>query len=443
MNLSVKLLAIVGLVFACMGETNAQYKTPASFSSPSKTVTIGQGSYAADSDDDSRVFQKAIDDVNAAGGGHVKVLAGDYNLIDIALKSDVHLVLESGVTIRPPAGGTGNVFNFGDRQHVDNVSFVGPEDRVMFDFSEVDLNTRLRVVGVSDCTNFRIANFDVNDNRTMFSSVILGWNGVRDEKAICGRDGLIENLTANNAHYGYGCLQAHSGENIVFRNIKSVGGVAVRLETGLIPMNKAGVGGLFNILVEGATSVNGQGALMMQPHTMNHGKVVGRNIVADGSEFAFYVSKPFVSKKRYEEGELTPGSFESITVDGVKATYRDGPIVTRFVHLKYYPEELHSQIAYADNWPEPDMRGPSIAAVAVMQDDLESVKISNIEAIGFKYHPDVMTEKDVFKGKVKPSGVKPEKRAAEPKPAKTGKGKGKGKGKKGGKKRREREAAAQ
>ncbi len=163
-------------------------------------------------------------------------------------------------------------------------------------------------------------------------------------------------------------------------------------------MNYAGVGGLFNILVDGATSKDGQGALMIQPHTMKHGDIVSRNIRSDGSEFAVYIAEPFVSKRRIKDKVLTAGSFKSITIDGVKAVYRDGPIVTRFAHLMYYPEALHTKIKTADNGPEPGYVGPSIAAVAVMTEDLSNVRIDNVEAIGFEHQPDVFRPSDLFQG---------------------------------------------
>lgn len=319
------------------------------------------------------------------------------------MKSDVHVIFQSGVTVRPIEGKEVNVFQFGKPEQIKDASLIGPEDRVRFDFTALPTYTKVRVVGVSDCDNFRIANLTIDDSRTVFSTISLDWDGVRDGVAKIARNGLIENVTANDAHYGYGAIQAHSGENIVFRNIKSVGGVAVRLETGLKPMNESGIGGLFNILVEDVTSVNGQAALMLQPHTMIHGDVVARNIRADGSEFAVYIANGFVSKERYgPDSSKKAGQFRSINIDGVKAIYRDAPIITRYVHLRYYPEELHRMITRVEEGTEPGFRGPSIAAGAnMLVGDSTVVTIKNVEAIGFKYRPDIITPKDIFEGSIK------------------------------------------
>lgn len=381
-------------------DSYAAYTVPDSYRNPKCIVEIGTASYPVDHVNDSSVLQQAIDDVNVAGGGHVVVPAGEYHLMDIQMASDVHVIFRSGVTIHPVKGVEGNIFTFGMDDLVENVSLIGSEDRTVFNFTKA--TGRLRAVCVNDCNNLRVANLTVNDNHSIFSSITLGWGGVRDGLAQVARNGLIENITANNAHYGYGAIQAHSGESILFRNIKAVGGVAVRLETGATKVNLAQIGGLFDITVEDVVNVNGQAALMFQPHTLRHGDVVARNISSDGSEFAVSIAAPFVSKKKFSgKGDFTPGSFKSITVDGVKAVYRDGPIVTRYPHLKYYPEELHRSIFRVEEGSQPEYRGPSIACVANMAENTESISISNVEAIGFEYHPDIMTPADLFQGSVK------------------------------------------
>ena len=371
---TILLAPVVNLLF-CTTCLHAAYEIPGSFKNPKATVTIGSADYATKQADDSAAFQKAIDDVNAAGGGHVLVPAGEYDLIGVAMKSDTHLIFQPGVTIRP--GGSlseanVNVFGLGMEDSIRNVSLVGPKQRVTFDFSGV--KDKLRGVCVNDCDNFHVANMTFNDDQSVFSSVTLGWGGADGDRALIARNALIENITANDAHYGYGAIQAHSGESIAFRNIKAVGGVAVRLETGYKAMNLSGVGGLHDITVDGAFSVNGQAALMFQPHTMAHGHVTARNIRSDGSEFCVNIANPFVSKRKYPaDTDRRPGSYKSITVDGVKAVYRDGPIVTRYPHLKYYPVELHEKIFRADE-TNTGYRGPSIAAVVNMLPDQKTTR---------------------------------------------------------------------
>lgn len=373
-------------------------------------VRIGQAGFETSSYDDSDTFQRAINQISQNGGGQVIVPTGTYRIHNIDLKNDTHVLFETGVTLVPGKGRGRNLFNCGyDGAPVSNVALIGPGERFTVDFTDSSVApevTKLRVIGVGDCDGFRFENFNVIDNYTVFSSIIFGWRGHSRGRAMHGRNGNVENITAKNAHYGYGAIQAHSGENIKFRNIKSVGGVAVRLETGLIPMNKAQVGGLNDILVDGAYSKNGQAALMFQPHTMRHGSIVARNIESDGSEFAVSIAKPFVSKRRYTAADnLSPGEYKSLKIDNIKATYRDGPIITRFTHLKYYPEILHPMITrVSDQISQPELRGPSIAAVSLQDNLTKTIKITNVEAIGFEHHPDIITNNDVFQGRLKNIG---------------------------------------
>lgn len=396
-------LGVLLLAFLCLPMANlcAAYTVPDSYLHPKLTVEIGSARYPVGHTDDSPVFQQAIDDVHTAGGGHVVVPAGEYRVMNLQLKSEVHIRFNKDVILRPCLSSGKhkkevNLFDLGGDGPIKNASLTGPEARTVFDFTKMTAD--LRAVTVGQCDNFRVANLTINDHQTKFSSIELGWLGVQNGVAISPKHGLIENITANDADYGYGAIQAQAGESITFRNIKSVGGVAVRLETGLAPMNRAQIGGLFNILVENAVSINGQAALMISPHTMREGDVVARDISADGSEFAVLIEKGFVSKKP-DKGEsgLAPGSFNSITIDGVKAVYWDDPIVTRFVHLRYYPKELHHLITLGSGKQQPDL-GPSIAAVANMAEPPTKVSITHVTAIGFKYRPEIMTSADLYQG---------------------------------------------
>ena len=401
-------LSLAACTSSSASDTN-QTQTPSKENSINN-VRIGQAGFETSPSDDSDTFQRAIDRVSQKGGGQVIVPAGNYRIFNIDLKSGVHVRFEPGVTLVPGKGRGANLFNCGNSgDRVSNVALMGPEERFTVDFTDASVTpevTKLRVIGVGDCDGFQFKNFNIIDNYTVFSSLIFGWDGHIDGRAKHGRNGNVENITAKNAHYGYGAIQAHSGENIIFRNIKSVGGVAVRLETGLIPMNKAQVGGLDDILVDGAYSVNGQAALMFQPHTMRHGSIVARNIESNGSEFAVSISKPFVSKKRYTAADnLKPGKYESLKIDNVKSTYSDGPIITRFTHLKYYPEALHPMITRAEGAiSQPELRGPSIAAVSLQDNLSENIEITNVDAIGFNHHPDIITKMNTFNGNLRRLG---------------------------------------
>lgn len=406
----------------------AFYEEPASYSHPGITVTLGSSGYSAREDDDTAVFQKAIDTVSEKGGGHVVVPAGDYRIMEVNMRSHVHVFFEPGAMLHPYmkdliAGArkrygdnpktptqiamTGNLFNFGRQGQITDVSLVGAKDGTVVDFSTYTSGLRMALLG--DVDNFHLTNFYIKDNFTVYSGIILTWGGLENGTARMPCNGLIENIEGYDAHYGYGTIQAHSGTNIQFRNIKCMGGVAVRLETGYSKMNEAGIGGLFNLEVENVYSKYGQGGVFFQPHTMKHGHVTVKNVESYGSEFAVAIGNPFVSKKKFGKNSTrTPGCFKSITIDGVHAVYTDGPIATRSAHLNYYPEELHSLI-----FKDPNARdriacykGPSIAPVANMWTGQNSViTITNVTSEGFKYHPDIITKKDLYKGTVPVRGL--------------------------------------
>lgn len=124
----------LGLLLAallCMqtADLNAAYTAPRSFLMPKLTAEIGSKQYRVAGPDDSAVFQHAIDDVHAAGGGRVVVPAGVYHVMNIELKSNVHVIFKRGVILHPAANGDVNLFKLGMTDAIENVSLLGMEDR--------------------------------------------------------------------------------------------------------------------------------------------------------------------------------------------------------------------------------------------------------------------------------------------------------------------------
>ena len=69
-----------------------------------KTVNLvtDYGANGNDSNDDSPPLQTAVDDMTAlTNGGKVIIPSGTFYLIDIKLKDNVHLVIDSNATIVP------------------------------------------------------------------------------------------------------------------------------------------------------------------------------------------------------------------------------------------------------------------------------------------------------------------------------------------------------
>lgn len=398
----------------------AEYAVPKSFTRPSKVIQLGGSKYNTDAADDTAVFQRAVDDLAARGGGQVVVPAGAYAFNGVSLKSEVHVLFEKGVELRlsPDQHGKmgGCLFLIGrEGELTENISVTSREQWVDVYLPRDTKSARFAIF--SDVDNFHVSGFMIHDQRTTHSSLIFVWAGEDRGRSQLPKNGLVENIWAKNAHYGYGALQVHAGNDLHFRNILAVGGVAARLETGLPPMNLAAWGkkpgyiGLNNITLEDITNINGQAALMSEPHTIRHGSFVAKDIKADGSEFAVSICGGFVSKGKYftsgqtqvDPTELSAGNFESITVDGIQANYREADIVTRYAHFNYYPVEQHPRITQIEHsaFHEPCSRGPAIVAVFNGQADDPKTTVSNLIARNYPYTDDVMTEKDLYKGSLK------------------------------------------
>ncbi|UZO82228.1 hypothetical protein NBT05_07065 [Aquimarina sp. ERC-38] len=388
--------------------TFSQYKEPDSYREPKKILTIKKSN-----SNDNVLFQKAISEVYKAGGGHVVVSSGTYTILNINLQSNVHIIFEKDVIIRPDMEKapvhlkkglkSGNIFQLGRKNFTENVSIRGSKkNNVRINFSEE--TAMLRAFNIGNCKNFKIANITIDDNKTLYSSLVLGWIGEKNGIGLIPTDGLVENFKAINANYEFGAVQAQSGLNIVFKDIESIGGVAVRLETGYKKMNDSGTGGLYDITVENLISRKGQAALLLQAHTLDHGDIVAKDISAYGSEFAVILEAAFVSRKNFDENpKKTHGTFQSVTIDKVKAVYEDGPIETKYAHLDKYPIELHPKIQVVTTNGEKQFFGPSIAAVAHLFKKDNNVKITNIKATGFTHHPDIITPENL---NTKKKGIK-------------------------------------
>ena len=343
-------LIAVGLFLFGGGQAQAEYTQPGSYLNPALVVTLGTPGYYVAPADGTSVFQQAID--VAAGGGRVIVPRGAYELTEVKLKGAVHLVFDGHSSIGLYDAGfvankNVNLFDLGKNSHVENVSIRGINGWSQFVIDPAG-HRRVRAFLINDAENFLVSNFHVADSRTTFSGLTLGWRGENpDGSPQISVDGTVEYSRPANTHYGFGAIQAHAAYNVTFREIEAVGGVALRLETGVKDMNLAQSGDLADIHAKGLTSYRGQVALMCAPHSMHHGHMTANGLRSFGSEYALLINDGSLHKFTAEEiahHGLTEGSYQSITVYDVEAHYSDGSIETRWVHLHHYPVELQSQL---------------------------------------------------------------------------------------------------
>ena len=367
--------------------------------------------------DQTATLQTLIDQVSAnSGGGVVMVNSGNYRFKNVYLKSNVFLLFDKEVIIKPFFS-NGNksqsmtIFNVGnstDNGTLDVVSNVkvgcdncGTNDKVTIDADGALGN--FKVFGIVQVQDFSISNFLILDNATKIAGItftpsfkgfytvdkqdnsgnpVLDSNGVQVTQQIptgvswSPLNGELSNLEIQNAHPGYGLVQAQSCRNISFKNCKAQGGSTLRLESGatiaLLPANiDPNLGVVNDVYAEGITSINGRNAILLQPHTRVNGRVVAKNIRSFGSAFAVYSAVGFldgdIGKNLLDANpNYVKGTYTDITIDDVVATY--GSTTAQLESdYQFYPQSYRTQ-SPLNNLPvfngDSSLKiGPSIAVI--------------------------------------------------------------------------------
>ena len=306
--------------------------------------------------DDSQIFSNAINAVNTAGGGKVIVNAGTYRILEVDLKSNVHIEVNTGVTFLPfNASTTANnaLFNADSNSGINNFSLIGIDGNFTMDFTALVTTIRIRAISFKYCSNFKVANFNIIDNNTEFSSLAFGSNyattGTGANRRInlvrgIPNGGIIDNISVINAHYGYGLVQVQGGKNLLFRDLSSVGGATLRLETGFNLLQYTELYDfsdikLDNIWARNLEGANGQSALQLSPHTLNQGYFNAENIQCISCEATIVWAAGFATNSQSNDG-LTSGSFDSTSkIRNVTATFGQNAQM-RSSRLRYIPCQL-------------------------------------------------------------------------------------------------------
>ncbi|BAX81103.1 glycosyl hydrolase family 28-related protein [Labilibaculum antarcticum] len=355
-----------------------------------------------DKKDDSKKLQRAINELSAMkNGGRIIVPAGTYYFSMINLKSNVHIEIENDVIIHP-APRTDNknyaVFLMGDNKTiVKNVSVRGLGGNFTVDLRNLK-NKNVTVFRLNNSDNFLLANFDVKDEMTKFSSIAFGYTDYKGGYTK-SRNGVVKNASTDNSHYGYGLVQAQAGHNILFKNLSGEGGVTLRLETGNNKMNKLQVGGISDIFAKNIACENGNSAVMISPHGIQNGHVEVDGVKSVNCGFAVRIGNGYVKKDQIKLG-VKPGSYASTSkVQNVTATFGETAQV-KSKHFKYMPVDLRKKIQKTDD-PKVHI-APSIAAVvndaAGEGKGKYKIEVKNVKAIGFTSQPKVViTGEDAIK----------------------------------------------
>lgn len=401
-----------------------------------KNLVTDYGANNTDDQDDSQILQKAIDEITAfPNGGKLIIPAGDYYFLNIDIKSNVHIEIAEGATIYPTFKGDGHnhrIFNIGRNTAgwMKNVSVVGIGDGFTVEMRETT-DENIAVFAVGNARNFKLSNFQIQDNQTIFASILVVFSS-NSGNYRWAKNGIIEKARSYNAHLGYGLVQAYAADSILFRDIYSEGGVTLRLETDNLTMKEAGVGGLRDIYAKNVRSENGQSAVMFSPHFQENGVVKIDGVHAKNSSLAVRIEGGFVeiyaepgesredlisrvqnligigsiqvtylrsngtvwvcrirnefSQIAFDKTGIAPGVFEGASVTNVTAEYGEkAHYKVRFIdYVPCAERQKICQRGQGMNWYE----GPSVAAVFddnTAGADLGSyiVEVTNVTDLGF------------------------------------------------------------
>lgn len=268
--------------------------------------------------DDSSTLNTAINFLNNLGGGVITINAGTWEFAEILMKSNVHLVISKDAIIKPSDCPTcdittsnRSIFRIGSINATvttENVSIRSLNDEGQFtiDMSGLEMVTvsgvlypvRITPFNMKAVYNFMISGCNVIDNYTIHAA--MNCSASKTSAGVWGRpkQGLIKNLTVQNAHGGYGAVQVRSGERLFFKNITSLGGgVTLRIETddvsasnGATPQTEAWVS---EISAYNIKCANGNAAVMLQPWSATNGWVDVQKIEATSCMAAVRIDKSY------------------------------------------------------------------------------------------------------------------------------------------------------
>lgn len=338
------------------------YKAPTTFG-VTKNLVTDYGVDNTDKQDDSQKLQTAIDEISSQeNGGKLIIPAGNYYLLSVHLKSNVHIEIDENAVIFPTFladGRNHRVFEVGtaDAPGLENVSIVGTGEGFTVDFRETtDVN--LAVFSLGLVTNFKLSNFSIEDNETIFASILISL-ARHGSYYSWPKNGIIENIKSYHANSGYGLVQTYAADNILFRDVHAQGGVTLRFETDNLTMKEVGKGGIRDIYGENVSAEDGLAAVMFSPHFMENGAVQIKGVHSKNCTVAVRVEEGFVEIFG-EVGESKDAVISRVQaligVGSVDVTYLRGQGGTRWaVRLK----NEFAEVAYEKTGLKPGSFAPS------------------------------------------------------------------------------------
>ena len=366
------------------------------------------------SSNNSAQIQEAIDELSVKGGGILTIKSvgknNTYILNDeVEIKSGVHIRVAPSVVFKSESTSAIKLFSVGkskkNKGRILNMSINSTDNKTPFTFDFTnriageDRNGGTIAVALGGVQNFKVANFKVLDNFTRFSAITMNLQQFSKNKFLFPKDGIVENITSINAHYGYGVVQCQASESVLFRNLDGVGGATLRLETGAVhnAYLKDKSVGIRDAYAENIVCKNGQAAVTLSPHTIKNGKVFIDNVTAISCETGLIIASGFLSAKkgqRDKKGDAINGhvygSFDTASIIsnvlvkyGVNAQLRGS-------RRSFVPCNQRTLVHKEMNMDEESFKGPTIAGMVYFAKggtDIEkgfyTVKTPNFKMEGF------------------------------------------------------------
>lgn len=330
------------------------FYTPPSIYKQTKDVVKDYGVDLDPITSDSEKFQYAIDDLSKRGGGILTVPAGSYRLINLYLKSNVHIRFNSKATVLadiPTHAKTTTfraywIFRLSALEDeaskgIENVSIEGVGGAFTINQNPDGILWKGRPFIVQNVRNFRIAHVKVQSNLYPFSNVVLnGHIDKQTQEVYQPRYGEVEDIEGFNNNAGYGVVQMQLGQHILYKNLEGHGGVTLRIETDTEGAQLA-KDKIDEVYARDIRSVNGYVSVWICPHAIDHGLVDVRDVYAENSCWAVHIDYGLAHlREQYGTG----GTFNpASTVRDIKARYTADKAQVPWAHMKFYPTAYQAE----------------------------------------------------------------------------------------------------
>ncbi len=336
-----------------------------------RNAVVDYGVVSGSDEDQTSALQAALDDLEMWGGGNLIIPAGDYHFSSLYMRTGVHVLVSKDATLRPyfPKDGYGwvnivNMFEFSHtwpedetaEDYIENCSVScleggGAKYTVDYSHAYADIEANLKLYSVMELggttssalytlnselyanggvnsvrfvrarlvRNFMIADAHIIDNHTTCCGMIFYGAGYEGNGTVMRpTNGVVKNCSIVNACHGYGLCQLHGGKSIYFKDLRAEGGVTLRLEA----HNGSHVG-LFDIYGYNIYNEYGRAAVMLQPHSTNHGTVTIDKVESLSAAHGVLINSGFVSSSALEDNPYAqPGTFANdCRINNIHAVY--------------------------------------------------------------------------------------------------------------------------